>query len=320
MMNKWLKILGLGLLVLFCLNLIALQRIYFMAGDPFEYPADYKPKLMKVRLNAENVKPFLFGYSSLVADLLWIYTIVEMDLKLPSQKEYNLYYTLTHLFTDLDPYFEPLYIYGSSQFMFGRQGTSKQKEALDDSHEVLLKGWEFYLNRTEEWNHFHQYWMIPQLLGFNYYFEYNEKEKALPYYEYIANHVPHAPPLYRTFAGEIYKNLNQKDENMAFLESVLMKETLIEQLSLNRDNEEVKERIRRKMIYMQGGAVSQEAVDLYIQKAMEKSQSIFEIWRNQYPYLTIEDFVSLHPEVYNGKLASDVSMFEVLFHPDEESL
>lgn len=291
---------------------IATLRPYFMDSTRFVESTTKEP-FPKIRLNAENMKPFLFGFHPLVADLIWIYTTVEMDLMLPTQEEYNQYYMLSHLATDLDPYFSPIVIYSANQFLFGRQGKRGYDEAIADSQEMLLKGWDFYINRTEEWDHYDRFWVIPQLIGFNYYFELNEKEKALPYYEFIANHVPHAPALYRTFAAEIYKKLNRKDENLNVLENVLAKETLMDQLTLNRNNEQLKKNIRKKMINIQGGIIAQEEVDQYIASLQNKTVSILNTWYEQYPYLTFEQFVSLHAEVYQDKLSSDVSMFEVMF-------
>ncbi|MCB0272282.1 MAG: hypothetical protein KDD46_04650 [Bdellovibrionales bacterium] len=270
--------------------------------------------LEKIRLNAENIRPFLFGFEPLVADLLWIYSTVEMDIMLPSQEEYNLYYMIAHLSTDLDPYFEPLYIYTANQFLFGRQGREGYPEALQDSQDILLKGWNFYINRTEEWDHYSRFWIIPQLIGFNYYFEYKNLEKALPYYEFIANHVPHAPPMYRTFAAEIYKKLNRKEDNIKLLENVLAQETLEEQLALNRDNEELKEKIRLKMIQVQGGSISKEEIDAYLDKVMRRSQRIVEEWATNYQYLTFPIFLSLHSKLYQENLSSDIRVYDVLFN------
>lgn len=312
-LKRWHNGIFLGVMLV-AMSFVLLTRSYFQVS--LQDQQQISIEVPKTKLNAEHIKPFLFGFSPLVADLIWIYSVVEMDLQLKKPHDYNFYYMLVHLMTDLDPHFEPLYFYTAYQFMFGTQGTKRHMQGVDDAQEVLLKGWDFYINRTYEWTHYHRNWLIPQMIGFHYYFEYKDKEKALPYFEYIAHHVPQAPQLYRTFASHIYKELNQTDQMSLVLENILLQEILTDQMSLT-ENKGLKERIRERLINLQGGIDSKDQVDAFIEQIKQKSQSIVNIWLDEYPYLTLMQFLSIHPHVYREKLISDIDLLDILFYQGE---
>jgi|GEM_PF-5425903 len=307
------------LLVSFVLafGLILYVRPFFMGQGSFlEVPSSSMHKKPS-KLQVNNIKPFLFGFEPLMADVVWIYTMAEMDLMLPSEKEYQRYYTLAHLATDLDPRFEPLYLFMANQLMFGRQGTDTHERVTKDAKDLLQKGWDFYLNREEDWQHYPQYWMIPQMIGFYYYLEQKDPERALPYYEYIAHHVPHAPALYKTMVSSMYEKLNREDQSMKFLENALLRESLQGQLKMYRDNQDVIEKIEKKLKVLNQDGISQAAIAEMVQKMRDKSQAVFETWMDAYPYLTFELFLQLHPEIFLPKSLAELDMNDLIFQDRE---
>jgi hypothetical protein len=308
------KTIWISLLMAFSFCMVFVFRPYFLIEleDRFPQPDS---GLVHQRLNADAIKPLLFGFEGLLADLIWIYGIVEVDIVLTGDKNYSDFYTLTHLATDLDPYFEPICIYDASRLSFSRN-IADAPYAAKDSLELLSKCWDFYINRTQDWEHYERYWMIPQMIGFSYYFDYDDKVKALPYFEYIAKNVDNAPSLYRTFAAEIQRQLDRKGENQNTLESIFAREVLAQQLRLNHGDKDLEEKIRTKLIKL-GGIENKEMIEQEIQRLQANIQRLLKQWTEQYPYLTLNDFLMLHPEAYLDELASDIDFSTIMVQGEQ---
>ncbi len=150
--------------------------------------------------------------------------------------KYEWLYHLFDVLTDIDPHNKESYLMGA------RLLTSVD---VNLSNKLLEKGMS---------NH-PDYWKIPELIGFNYFYHLKDSEKAAKYYE-IASRLPGHPPYVPSLAGKFYSEIGRFEEAIKVLknfyettEDKRLKEDFAEQIEqLEQKIREKKERIPAKVV------------------------------------------------------------------------
>ncbi|MCM2349578.1 MAG: hypothetical protein NDI69_06120 [Bacteriovoracaceae bacterium] len=129
-----------------------------------------------VNINSIFLQMFATGNKRLIADLLWIQTLIESDLEFyRGQPLNNWMYLRFKSISILDPLFYENYLYGG-------QYLSIVKDDPEAAALIMDKGLKYYPN--DYGLNFNQ--------AFNYYFELGNNEKGLQHFERIKDH-PEAP-------------------------------------------------------------------------------------------------------------------------------
>ncbi len=115
--------------------------------------------------DGEKMKPLLFGFDNLVADMYFIKTIQYLGDNIWSEDRKTLYPYLD-LVTDLDPHFSRAYKYGL--LLLPEEGK------FDETEQLIEKGIE---KNSEDWRVFYN-------AGYFYFFYKEDKERALELYEH----------------------------------------------------------------------------------------------------------------------------------------
>jgi tetratricopeptide (TPR) repeat protein len=129
-----------------------------------------------VNINTIFLRLLSFGNKRLIADTLWIQTLLESDLEFYKGDPFNNWmYLRFSSIAELDPKFYENYLWGG-------QYLSIIKDDLEGAADIMNRGLakfpdDYRLNFNQ---------------GFNYYFEMENIEKAIPYLERVENH-PSAP-------------------------------------------------------------------------------------------------------------------------------
>lgn len=150
--------------------------------------------------------------------------------------KYEWLYHLFDVLTDIDPYNKESYLIGARLLTL---------VDVNLSNKLLEKGMK---------NH-PDYWKIPELIGFNYFYHLKEPEKAAKYYE-IASNLPSHPPYVPSLAGKFYSEIGMFDEAIKVLrnfyettENKRLKEDFREQIEeLEQKIRERREKIPARMI------------------------------------------------------------------------
>lgn len=122
-----------------------------------------------VNLATEIYQYFTFGQTRIVADLLWIQTLLESDLEHYKQKDLNSWmYQRFNNISILDPKF-------IHNYWFGGQYLSVVKDDDIGAEKIYLKGLSFYPNDA----------ILNFNIGAHYIHELGEPGKAIPYYEKV---------------------------------------------------------------------------------------------------------------------------------------
>jgi hypothetical protein len=262
---------------------------------------------VKKPINANLIKPFLFGHEAFYADLFWIDSIRwSVERGMPGIGTY-LYKTLD-MVTDLDPRFEQAYVWSSSAITFSVSSDMSYKERVIAANKILQKGWDYIQNDTEGWRHFSHYWMIPQLLAFNYGFELKDKDKALEYNQALMN-VPDLPPHLKTWVAGLYRESDAKEKGLGFLEELLAVETLQAQMRMT-DDDEVKERLRGKLIAFYNKLNTKEYGDQQILRIQQQVRELVAAWRSEYEFIPFSMYILMHDREKNS---STDGMYEIFF-------
>ncbi len=138
------------------------------------------------------------GNPSFVGDLLMARALTYFGSHY-YQRGYR-YQWLYHLFdvlTDIDPYNRESYLIGARLLTL---------VDVTLSNKLLEKGLKNHPN----------YWKIPELIGFNYFYHLKEPEKAAKYYE-IASNLPGHPPYIPSLAGKFYSEIGMFEEAIKVL-------------------------------------------------------------------------------------------------------
>ncbi len=194
------KIISASLFLLFIPLFIALYFVQVQVDQTSgKMPkADYFSTLP----NGELLKAFSIGYSSVIADLLWLEVVQAIGEKQLSDSGYQWIYHAVDVVTTLDPRFEYSYeIAGIALAALGKQ--------YELSNRLLLKGTQ---NMPEDWK-------LPFYLGFNYYFYLNDYKNAAKYMS-LSSSLPGHSHYLPGLAARLYVQANDPDLALDFLKQV----------------------------------------------------------------------------------------------------
>ena len=154
-----------------------------------------------INLN-KNILLFLnFGNRRIIADFLWIQTLLESDNEHYKQKDLNSWMYLRFLnISYLDPMFFENYVYGGLYL-------SIIKDDVLGAAEIFERGLIFYPDNYK----------LNYYAGFNYYFEQGNFKKGIKFLERIKNY-PEAPPFINQIIGKLkFETTGDFDIALTFL-------------------------------------------------------------------------------------------------------
>ena len=188
--------------------LLALAFVFFLSAMLF-HRSSKRPEIIiskqdsAVNLNSLFLKLMATGNQRLIADLLWIQTLIESDLEFYRGNPLNnwMYLRFKNI-SELDPRFYENYLYGG-------QYLSIVKDDPEAAALIMQKGLKFYPDDYRL--NFNQ--------AFNYYFELGENQRGLYHFEKIKDY-PEAP----SFLTSLIIKLKHEVEGDPRLTLVLLKE------------------------------------------------------------------------------------------------
>ena len=186
-----------------------------------------QPKLRQLMYlpSGDYLRMASLGYRELAADLLWLQAIQVMGEPKLSEEEGHWLYDAVDRITTLDPKFVRAYEAGSHALCILVQ-------MAEESNRLLEKGMQ----------HNPQEWILPFLLGVNYYFEMAEDEKAAEAMAKAAR-LPGAPESLARLAAKLFVSARSpqqavellakvyeesSDENVRKMLEIRLKETIVE--------------------------------------------------------------------------------------------
>lgn len=167
------------------------------------------PKLQRFMYlpQGEFFRVAVLGYEQVVADLLWIQTIQAMGERKVSEEAGHWIYHALDVITTLDPRFVRVYEAGGIAL-------TTLVSHVEESNRILAKGI----------SHNPEVWQLPFYLGFNYYFEYAEDQKAAEYIAQAAK-LPGAPTFLAPMAAKLYVSARTPQDAIDFLLQVYAQAT-----------------------------------------------------------------------------------------------
>jgi len=159
------------------------------------------PKLQRFMYlpQGEYLRVAVLGYEQVVADLLWIQAIQAMGERKVTEEAGHWIYRALDVITTLDPKFVRVYEAGGIALV-------TLVVLPEESNRILEKGIQ----------HNPDYWALPFLLGFNYYFELHDDAKAADYIA-RASRLPGAPEYLAGFATRLYASAREPQVAIDFL-------------------------------------------------------------------------------------------------------
>lgn len=144
--------------------------------------------------------PYLsFGHDQLLADLLWLKTILYFGHHYVTDRNYPYLYHLLEIITDLDPRF-------AEPYLFGGIVLSMEGDAIEESNLILEKGM----------RNLPQNWRFPFFLGFNHWYYLDDRAQAAEYIS-MASRLDGAPPYLPRLAATLYSEVGRRDAALSFL-------------------------------------------------------------------------------------------------------
>jgi tetratricopeptide (TPR) repeat protein len=206
---------------------------------PLTHWNNAQPKLRQLTYlpSGEYLRMASLGYRELAADFLWLQVIQVMGEKKLSEEEGQWLYHAVDRITTLDPKFVRAYEAGSHALCI-----------------LVLMPKESNLLLEKGMRHNPQEWMLPFLLGINYYFELGDDEKAAEAMAKAAR-LPGAPERLVNLAAKLFVSAKSpqqavellakvyeetSDENVRKMVEARLKESIVE-----RDLQILEEAIRR---------------------------------------------------------------------------
>ncbi len=235
------------------------------------------------------IRPMLLGHEAFLADLVWIRTLGYFADELFGMKKFSYLEDLISFSVDLDPRFEKIYMWAGAVLMY--RGGSISRDKIEASTRILEKGWRYIQNEAVGWKHDPQYWMIPQMIGFNYAIELKDKKRGAPYIAATAR-IPGSPDIYKTWAATLYKRAGEWEEGSKVLESMLAIETLQSQLESVKD-ESIKQKIRDRLTLYYAKIYGKEAAIERIRDFETRLGEFLIEWRGALPYVSFPLFMLL---------------------------
>lgn len=154
----------------------------------------YSPEVMRL---------MSFGYSRATGALLWLRFLQHTPPRKVEKNQVSWIYRDLEAITEIDPDFYPAYSYGG---IFLSVITEDKRGA----EQILLKGIKRFPDR----------WRLRAYLGYHYYWELDEKEKAAEQY-LAAARLPDAPYLMALLASNHLKKTEGTMSGIAFLQNML---------------------------------------------------------------------------------------------------
>jgi hypothetical protein len=197
------------------------------------------PKLQSFMLlpQGEHLRVAVLGYHHVVADLLWLRAIQEMGERKITEEAGGWLASALDVITTLDPHFVSVYQVGGIALT-----TLVTMPHL--SNKLLEKGMQYNP----------QVWQLPFLLGFNYYFDLYNDQKAAEYIGRAAT-LPGAPDYLARFAAKLYVSARTPQVALELLAQVYTKSTdenvkevleqRIKEVLVERDLQSLEEAIRQ---------------------------------------------------------------------------
>ncbi len=159
------------------------------------------PKLQQFMYvpQGEYLRIAVLGYRQVVADLLWMQAIQAMGERTVSEEAGHWIAHALDVVTTLDPQFVRVYEVGGIAL-------TTLVVLTEESNRLLEKGIRYNP----------EVWRLPFYLGFNYYFELHDDQKAA---EYIAraSRLPEAPAYLASFAAQLYVSARTPQVAIDFL-------------------------------------------------------------------------------------------------------
>jgi hypothetical protein len=186
----------------------------------------------------ELMKTVSLGYSSVIADLIWLEVVQAIGENQVNDAGYQWIYDAADVVTTLDPKFEYSY-----QIAAVSLATLGKKYEL--SNQILLKG---IKNSPDDWR-------LPFYLGFNYYFylyDYQQAAKYMALSATLPGHSPYLPGL----AAKLYIQANDPDLALEFLKQIYM------ELKDEKSKDQIAIRIKEVMIERDIRKLNQ-AIEIY---------------------------------------------------------
>src|SRR3989441_11428650 len=147
----------------------------------------------------EHLKIAALGYQHVVADLLWIQVIQAMGERKVTEEAGHWIYRALDVITTLDPKFVRVYEVGGVALV-------TLVVLVEESNRILEKGIQYNPD----------YWALPFLLGFNYYFELRDDAKAADYIA-RASRLEGAPKFLAPLAVRLYASAREPQVAIDFL-------------------------------------------------------------------------------------------------------
>ncbi|OLD37934.1 MAG: hypothetical protein AUI21_07980 [Nitrospirae bacterium 13_1_40CM_2_62_10] len=159
------------------------------------------PKLQRFMYlpQGEYLRVAVLGYEHVVADLLWIQVIQAMGERKVTEEAGHWIYRALDVITTLDPKFVRVYEVGGVALV-------TLVVLVEESNRILEKGIQYNPD----------YWALPFLLGFNYYFELRDDAKAADYIA-RASRLEGAPKFLAPLAVRLYASAREPQVAIDFL-------------------------------------------------------------------------------------------------------
>ena len=165
-----------------------------------ERPASVRAAELSYLPNGEYLKVAVLGYRQMVADLLWLKVVQHFGVREQTIEGYLWAYRAADVLTDLDP-----------KFVYAYQATGTvlaiSARQIHESVALLEKGL----------RHNPDAWIIPFVLGYDYYFEFHDSATAGKYFR-IASMLPGSPKYLPQLAAKMTIQAGEPDAAVEFLQ------------------------------------------------------------------------------------------------------
>lgn len=239
--------------------------------------------------SAKVIRPLFLGFENVGADFFWIKTLGYFVDEILTHGKLTYLSQLIHRVVDLDPRFEKVYIWAGGAIMYS--GGAITQEKVRACNAVLEKGWKFIQADPIGWKHREDYWLIPQMIGFNYAFELRDKEKGAPFIE-AASKIPGIPRQFQTWGAYLYNKSGHLDKGIDVLEHLYTVEVLRSQLE-GLGEGEAKDHLKGKLIYYYKKMHGEKNAQAKIEHLQKQVQTLIFLWQKEFYYVPFEQFLML---------------------------
>jgi tetratricopeptide (TPR) repeat protein len=165
-------------------------------ASQIEHPPLYLP-------SAKYIKFVTLGFDNFFSDVLWFNTINYFGKQLKGNRDYQWLNQMCDLVTELDPKKKYAYEFCSTML-------SWETKDFEASNKILTHGIE---NNPD-------YWRFWYLRGFNYWYFFDDREKAIRDMT-RASQIPDAPPFVAALAASLIADSNDIENAIRFLEDMI---------------------------------------------------------------------------------------------------